>query len=268
MTFNEPVSSYIGAGYVAGIFPPGFILTGFEVKDVLHNLIEAHVKAYDRITELDNLDSDSDGVSKMVSFTHYMFAVKPLGTTDDSTRASRNFEYFMNDYFLNAVVNGEGVINHLNTLQRHNTNSPNFKIHGDWKNKEGFIAPQYYRLAQVYHSVPIALRISYFGGGFDNDDKKFDGYRNDMGWPIYPEGIYQILMKIKNNWDKPIIITENGVADANDQIRAPFIASHLQQVKKLWTMELTLLDIYTGQYQIILSGRIIMNQDRHLVYFL
>src|SRR5438874_10173388 len=71
------VASIIGAGYIAGLWPPGFLLDGNRAKNVLHNLIEAHVQAYDKITSLDNVDADRDGISKMVGFSHAIVAVSP-----------------------------------------------------------------------------------------------------------------------------------------------------------------------------------------------
>jgi beta-glucosidase/6-phospho-beta-glucosidase/beta-galactosidase len=124
ITLNEPVGSYVGLGYLAGIWSPGFVLDGERAKMVLHNLIEAHVQAYDTISSLDNTDADGDSVPKLVGFSHAMTFVKPaklsaLGLPADNNEAARNFDYFTNDYFLNAVINGEEDLNYLDTLQRH-----------------------------------------------------------------------------------------------------------------------------------------------------
>ena len=51
---------------------------------------------------------------------------------------ANNFDYFINDYFLNAIINGEEDINYLNTLQRYNKNSRDFEIHPGWSNKVRF----------------------------------------------------------------------------------------------------------------------------------
>lgn len=42
---------------------------------------------------------------------------------------------------------------------------------------------------------------------------------NDLGWYMEPEGIYPLLMRLWAHHKKPIIITENGVADEYDQYR-------------------------------------------------
>ncbi len=54
---------------------------------------------------------------------------------------------------------------------------------------------------------------------------------SDLGWEIYPEGIYYVLKDLKR-YNKPIYITENGVADAKDKKREKFIKEHLRYVYK------------------------------------
>lgn len=51
--------------------------------------------------------------------------------------------------------------------------------------------------------------------------------RSDLGWPIYPPGIYEVAMDLRR-YRLPIYITENGVADAEDKYRERFILNHLQ----------------------------------------
>ncbi len=42
---------------------------------------------------------------------------------------------------------------------------------------------------------------------------------NDVGWYMEPEGLYPLLLRVWAHYKKPIIITENGVADSRDQYR-------------------------------------------------
>jgi beta-glucosidase/6-phospho-beta-glucosidase/beta-galactosidase len=245
ITISEPVASVIGGGYISGLWPPGFFLDGNRAKMVLHNLIEAHVQAYNKITVLDDIDADGDGFAKKVGFSHLMLAVKPVkptrllgATIVDHTEAVKNLAYFINDYFINAVINGEEDLNYLNTLERHNENSRDFIIHNDWKDKVDFIGINYYRRVYVYYSTILALSSARFvGGAVINNLHGYNHYHphsmlNDLGWEIYPEGLYNLLMQIRNQWKKPIFITENGIADKSDRYRAPFIIAHLQQVKR------------------------------------
>jgi len=54
---------------------------------------------------------------------------------------------------------------------------------------------------------------------------------NDLGWGIHPEGLERVLLNLKK-FNKPIYITENGLADAKDVKREKFIKDHLYYVHK------------------------------------
>jgi len=54
----------------------------------------------------------------------------------------------------------------------------------------------------------------------------------DMGWEIYPEGLYRSLKMICRYTSKPIYIAENGIADAKDTKRAKYIEDHLLVLNK------------------------------------
>ena len=150
--------------------------------------------------------------------------------------SAKNFDYFINDYFLNAVVNGEEDLNYLISLQRNNKNSSNFLVHDGWKDKIDFIGIDYYRRVYVYDSKIVSLSSAKFAGGAPinnlNISNQPHGILNDLGWEIYPEGLYHLIMRIKKQWNKPILIAENGIADKSDKYRAQFIVSHLRQVRR------------------------------------
>jgi beta-glucosidase len=57
----------------------------------------------------------------------------------------------------------------------------------------------------------------YYTGVFKRQNPKTP--LNDLGWYMEPEGLYPLLVRIWARYKKPIIITENGVADANDEYR-------------------------------------------------
>lgn len=54
---------------------------------------------------------------------------------------------------------------------------------------------------------------------------------SDLGWPINPYGLYDVLMSAKK-YNLPIYILENGIADAKDQYRTDFIREHLKMVHR------------------------------------
>jgi len=90
------------------------------------------------------------------------------------------------------------------------------------KNEQDFIGLNYY-----FHS-----RIK---PGFKNPKNWINQNENkivsDLGWEIYPEGIYHVLKDLKK-YQKPIYITENGLADEKDKLRENFIKDHLYWIHK------------------------------------
>lgn len=54
---------------------------------------------------------------------------------------------------------------------------------------------------------------------------------SDIGCEIYPEGIYYVLKELQK-YNLPIYITENGIADGKDKLRANFIKEHLFWIHK------------------------------------
>jgi beta-glucosidase len=88
----------------------------------------------------------------------------------------------------------------------------------------------------VYHSNILAFTYARFvGGAIVNDQRGNEqphSTLSDLGWEIYPAGIYNMIIRIISKWNKPIFVTENGIADKDDKYRAPYIIAHIQQLKK------------------------------------
>lgn len=53
--------------------------------------------------------------------------------------------------------------------------------------------------------------------------------QTDFGWDIDPAGLYHLLQSFQK-FKVPLYITENGIADAKDTMRASYIVKHLEQV--------------------------------------
>jgi beta-glucosidase len=64
--------------------------------------------------------------------------------------------------------------------------------------------------------------------GFNKNENKI---LSDMGWELYPEAIYYSLKELQR-YMKPIYITENGLADAEDSKRSWYIKEILKNVHK------------------------------------
>jgi beta-glucosidase len=55
---------------------------------------------------------------------------------------------------------------------------------------------------------------------------------NDLGWYMEPEGLYPLILRSWARFKKPIIVTENGVADTNDEYRRWWIEESLVAMEK------------------------------------
>ncbi|MEK7089959.1 MAG: glycoside hydrolase family 1 protein [Patescibacteria group bacterium] len=102
----------------------------------------------------------------------------------------------------------------------------------------GWIAPEPIRL--IFHELrnfvfPRLVKgyFDFFGLNYYRRAHIFGrkiGDTSEIGWEIYPEGLYKLLKDAYRRFKKPIIITENGIADSTDAKRGKFISDHLAQV--------------------------------------
>lgn len=86
-----------------------------------------------------------------------------------------------------------------------------------FSNELDFIGLNYY-----FHRHIEGLKVSKMS---------HDGKTSDLGWDLYPQGIHSVLMRIRK-LGKPIIITENGLADSSDSQRNWFIEETLHSIQR------------------------------------
>ena len=55
---------------------------------------------------------------------------------------------------------------------------------------------------------------------------------SDVGWPIDAEGFERVLVAAHRRYKKPVIVTENGIADAKDALRPGYLAAHLDALER------------------------------------
>ncbi len=53
---------------------------------------------------------------------------------------------------------------------------------------------------------------------------------NDFQWQIWPEGMRHIIEEVWQRFGKPIVITENGIANEDDTKRGRYIVEHVRQM--------------------------------------
>ncbi|MEO7020815.1 MAG: family 1 glycosylhydrolase [Ktedonobacteraceae bacterium] len=244
ITFNEPVASMIGIGYLAGIWPPGFSLEGALAKKVYFNVLRAHVRTYDLIKQLEPNAS--------VGIAHAMFYCKPsTGRSPFSPRdVTKQVDYFYNEHFLNSLTSGRVDVSiHYKKARRIYQKSDRFFgiPSAEWKSKLDFIGMNYYRGVYVYPVLPMVWLAPFVGGAFTEDltgrDEPF-GLLNDLGWEIYPEGLYKILKRVHTDYGLPLMVTENGMPEVEDHNRSAYLVAHLEQVQRAQAEGITVLGYF------------------------
>lgn len=81
-----------------------------------------------------------------------------------------------------------------------------------------------YDFIGINYYGPFETKIIKFSKGLDIVES--------MNWKIYPRGMYEVVMRVWRKYGKPVMITENGNADADDKRRQEYIHNHLYWLKK------------------------------------
>jgi beta-glucosidase len=79
------------------------------------------------------------------------------------------------------------------------------------------------------------IGINYYFSDYYNDlfkKKNPSQPANDLGWYMEPEGLYPLILRSWARFKKPIIITENGVADAADEYRRWWIEESIVAMER------------------------------------
>ena len=232
LTLNEPVGSLIGLGYLGGIWPAGFSLDGDRAYRAYLHLLKAHVRAYHAIKALQP--------DARVSLAHHIASCKVstervLAVRGDNAVATRQLDYFYHQHLLDAVMSGrvDVAIQHEPARRRYVDSQQFFGIAvSAWQPTLDFIGLNYYRAVYVRHDPLLAVVAGRRWGGVPKTNETRSMQHNDLGWEVFPEGLYTILKQLASRYHRAILITENGMAEAQDKHRASYIISHVQQVQR------------------------------------
>jgi beta-glucosidase len=193
-------------GYVVGVSPPGKSDSKIGVK-VLANLLKGHGRAY-RIIH-------AEFPRAWVGFAHHMRVFQAYNWWNPGDLLVAAFiDDFWNNQILNSIKSG-----HLHL-------SVPFVVNYDeeWPELRGaldFVGVNYYTRDFV--------KLDFSSPALIDDLTKPGLPHNDLGWEIYPEGLYKVVMRAASfGW--PVVITENGIADAADSQRGKFLCDHLTQL--------------------------------------
>ncbi len=193
ITINEP-TIYISHGYILGVWPPQ-AKSLLKAKTVEDNMVLAHIKAYWLIHKI---YKESNIHEPSVSIAQNVMAFVPC------TRDLKNrFAAYLRDKCYNFGF--------LDKLMR--------------PKAMDFIGVNYYsrQLVEVDNWGISSLAM---------DACKNNHYpveKNSLGWDIYPEGLYELLLKLKK-YGLPVIITENGICTLDDDLRWDYLYAHLKNI--------------------------------------
>ncbi|MBK0368345.1 glycoside hydrolase family 1 protein [Flavobacterium agrisoli] len=207
-TFNE-INVYTSLAYMSDIFPPGkdnTLLAG----QVLRNILIAHTRVYQMIKKLPEGKNAKIGIVKDIFF----FEPKNRWNVLDwlgAEIADSNFNSSSLAFFETGKY--QFYVPFEANLQYEDKNAPNTL---------DFIGLNYYS----HYATEFKL--------FEHE-KMFSAVKDetmtDMDYTVYPEGIYRAIKRI-SKLQKPILITETGIADNKDDRRPQFIERELFAVSK------------------------------------
>lgn len=193
VTINEPMV-YIYFSYILGDWPPqekSFL----KAKCVFDNLIKAHTEAYriiQRVYAEKRINRPSVGLAKNL---------QAFAGWNNSLR-NKFAVYLRNTYFNFHIIE---------RLKR--------------SNAMDFIGINYYTRMLV-----DAGSWSLKGLLLDKKEDAASGVKkNSLGWDIYPEGLYDLLLGLRK-FKLPLLILENGICTEDDNLRWDFIRQHLEKV--------------------------------------
>lgn len=159
------------------------------------------------------------------------------GAQDKHKIAAKQFDYFYNFHYLDSLINGRvDKAIQQNEKKRDYEDTRTFlglPVSEEWKPHIDFIGINYYRSVYVFYNKIMSMQADFTGGAIDNDLRgTMEKYNllNDLGWEIYPEGLFHFIKTLNDRYHLPILVTENGIPQLADRNRAPFITGHLQQL--------------------------------------
>ncbi len=212
VTINEP-NVYLFFGYFEGRWPPGYQGNiRYYLKGANH-FAKAHLKAYDQIHE--QLESKGQPKEEIhVGVAHHLRIFDLFDKRHLTRFAAYISSHLFQWMYLEAMTRGRFTF----PLRFYNRQFPR-------KNYADFIGINYY-------SRDLVKGVYKPGTLFNELHVKKGKAVNDLGWEIYPKGLYRIAKVVYRMYKIPIWITENGISDAKDTKRAKFIYNHLRFLNK------------------------------------
>lgn len=220
-TFNEPWCISI-LSHAIGEHAPGTYDMGLALQ-VSHNVYVTHGLALPRMRA--NAPGAQHGI--VLNLT----PSDPASRAPEDHEAARRFDGFFNRWFLDPLFKGSYP---QDMWDGYSQMGPDVR-EGDLRlisQSLDFLGVNYYRRAVIAHRE---------GDWPDFQSVAFDAERTEMGWEVYPQGLTDLLVRLKRDYDlPPLYITENGAAYADrlengsvlDHQRINFYERHFEALLK------------------------------------
>lgn len=212
-TINEP-NVFANDTYMDGKYPPGDKDNIKGYFKASKNMIISHLKSYKLIHRL---REDMGYRDTKVGIALHIAKLEVKGN-NPLTKFSRNMmDFSFHKIFLKGMIDGKLL----------------FPIGSGHPEGKGpfcdFMGINYYSRHLIHPVMNPAALFGEVKVEVGLPDHKL----NDLGWEIYPEGLYEVIKENYNEYQLPIYITENGIPDMDDNKRWKFICDHLYQVSRL-----------------------------------
>jgi beta-glucosidase len=218
VTINEPrVAAWLGYGW--GMHAPGRT----SERDALaaaHHLLLAHGRA------AEILRTEAPGAQ--VGITLDVFPVYPASDHPSDVAAARHFDGFHNRWFLDPIFRGSYP---ADMLEHFGASAPSVE-EGDFDLIAApldFMGVNYYRREVVAHSENGARTVHMPDSDY-----------TDMGWEVSPDGLFDLLVKLRDEFGPlPIYVTENGACfgdlrahdgSVRDPERQEYLEDHIKAI--------------------------------------
>ena len=214
-TQNEPLAVVL-PGYLfpseTRTNPPAVSFRLAQARQVMANMQVGHARMYDALKAADVQDVDNDGVAARIGLVFAVAPVLPMHPDSLADQAVvQDVNYLYNTAYLNGTIRGDF--------------DP--ELDGTWEHREDmagrmdWIGVNYYTRVVVEASSdgqPVFPEFSPL--------TTFNPLTVDQG-PDYAHGMYDAI-KLVQSYNLPIIVTENGAADPDDNGRGTqFMVEHL-----------------------------------------
>lgn len=222
VTLNEPWVVTDG-GYLHGVLAPGH-RNHFEAPLATHNLMRAHGAA---------LAAYRAAGKNQVGTVVNLEPKYPASRSDEDLAATRRAHAYMNEQYLDPLFRGsypEEVVKMFGEAWPKLPSSDFDTI----RQPVDFLGINYYKRSVVRHDPgQVIERASHV--------PQSDAIRTTLDWELYPEGLTDILVWVKERYgDLPLYVTENGAAFydppspvggvVDDPLRVHYLQTHIAAV--------------------------------------